>query len=100
MTISHRRLVARTISRKPISRRTISRGNVFTVVTQNEFRFVAETIILSGTSLDSSPRLLNDRFVVVGNEFPFVAETIKLLTVVNISIATIVVWIIVKLRYA
>ena len=95
MTISRRRLVARTISRQPISH-----GNRFTVVTRNEFRFVAETIIRSGTSFDLSPMLLNDRFVVVGNEFPFVAETIKLLTVVNISIATIVVWIIVKLRHA
>ena len=95
MTISRRRLVARTISR-----RTIRRGNGFTVVMRNEFRFVAETIIRSGTSFDSSRRLLNDRFVVVGNEFPFVAETIKLLTVVSISLATIIVWIIVKLRYA
>ena len=71
-----------------------------TIVTRNEFRLVAETIIRSKTSLDSSPRLLNDRCVLVGNEFPFVAETIKLLTVVNISVATIVLWIIVKLRYA
>ena len=57
--LSRRRLVARTISRQPISRR-----NWFVVVTRNEFRFVAETIgwspkhcpvLVAWTSADSSP---------------------------------------------
>ena len=43
VTISCRRLVARTISHQPISCRMISRGNGFAVVTRNEFRFVVIT---------------------------------------------------------
>ena len=38
-TISHRQLVARTISRQPISR-----GNGFAVAMRNEFRFVAKAL--------------------------------------------------------
>ena len=55
-SISRHQLVARTISRQPISHRTISRGNGFAVATRNEFNSSLKhyPVLVDLTSADSS----------------------------------------------